>query len=59
MFGIVLEDGVECKVVEMAMFLSLVVVVVDEILYIVMRPDIFYVLKQHKNYNFLPTVRIM
>lgn len=42
------KDGVQGKVMEVAMVLSLVVIVVDKVLYVVMGADVFYVLRSEK-----------
>lgn len=46
--GKMTKDGVQGKVMEVAMVLSLVVIVVDKVLYVVMGADVFYVLRSEK-----------
>jgi len=55
-FGEVTEHGVDGKVMQPGMFCPLVVVVVDEVLNVVVRPDVLYVLqtKQYSRQIFLP-----
>ena len=54
------EHGVEGVVVEVAVFITSVVVVVDEVLYVVVGPDELYVLKTPtecvKSIKYLPAL---
>ena len=58
-FGEVAEHGVECVVVQVAVFVASVMVVVDEVLYVVVGADELYVLKTPtecvKSIKYLPS----
>lgn len=49
LLGVALEDGVEGEVMQVSVLRATVVVVVDEVLDVVVRPDVLNVLQQKRN----------